>query len=171
MLSEVLSKESCAGCRFCCSFRRGSLWELPRLPVGFTEKYKTDTDGRPIRYRFDESGGVRFAVTDLTGEYKTEDPEEEVKCPFLDPARGCTLPAEDKPFDCGIWPLRYMRMEDGSLTAALTPTCPEINKLPADRIAKLLDSGLREKIAAYAKEHPYMIKPYRKGFTVFREGK
>ena len=169
MLSEVLSKESCAKCRFCCSFRRSSLWELPRLPADFAEKYKTGADGKEIRYIFDECEGVPFAVTDLTGGYTTEDPEEEVRCPFLDPQRGCTLPAEDKPFDCGIWPIRYMRTEDGSLQAALTPTCPEINKLPKERLAKLLDDGLREKIAAYAEEHPYMIKPFRQGFTVFKK--
>lgn len=169
MLSKVLSKESCAGCRFCCSFRRSSLWELPRLPVGFTEKYRTDTAGREIPYLFGECEGVGFAVTDLTGGYATDDPEEEVKCPFLDPERGCILPAEDKPFDCSIWPLRYMRLEDGSLQAALTPTCPEINKVPEERLAELLDGGLREKIEAYAEEHPYMIKPYRQGFTVFKK--
>ena len=167
MLSEVLSKESCAKCRFCCSFRRSSLWELPRLPEEFTEKYKTDADGNEIRYLFGECDGVRYAVTDLTGGYKTEDPEEEVRCPFLDPKNGCILPAEDKPFDCSIWPLRYMRREDGTLITALTPTCPEINKLPPERIAMLLDNGLRARIAAYAQEHPYMIKQYREGFTDF----
>lgn len=166
MLSKVLSKASCAECRFCCSFRRSSLWELPRLPAEFAEKYKTDTEGKEIRYIFDECGGVPFAVTDLTGGYKTDDPAEEVKCPFLDPRRGCILPPEDKPFDCSIWPLRYMRREDGSLVTALTPTCPEINKLPQEPLTELLDGGLRGQIEAYAKEHPYMIKPYREGFPV-----
>ncbi len=29
MLNKILSKEDCAQCRFCCSFRRSSLWETP----------------------------------------------------------------------------------------------------------------------------------------------
>ena len=29
MLSSILKKESCAACRFCCAFRRQSLWEVP----------------------------------------------------------------------------------------------------------------------------------------------
>ena len=29
MLSKILSKEECASCKFCCSFRRQSLWETP----------------------------------------------------------------------------------------------------------------------------------------------
>ena len=32
MLSKVLKKETCAECRFCCSFRRCSLWETPLFP-------------------------------------------------------------------------------------------------------------------------------------------
>ena len=38
MLSKVLSKESCAECRFCCSFRRCSLWETPLFPKDECEK-------------------------------------------------------------------------------------------------------------------------------------
>ena len=170
MLSKVLSKESCANCRFCCSFRRQSLWELPRLPLGFTEKYKTDTDGNPIKYEFGEDRGKGFAVTDLTGKYKTDDPEEEVKCPFLDEKRGCILPSDDKPFDCSIWPLRYMEMPDGKKCVALTPTCPEINKVPVERMKELTDEGLGGKIAEYAGSHPYMIKEYREGFPVLWSG-
>ena len=29
MLSSILSKSDCAACKFCCSFRRQSLWETP----------------------------------------------------------------------------------------------------------------------------------------------
>ncbi|MBQ5491897.1 MAG: hypothetical protein IIT68_07565, partial [Treponema sp.] len=29
MLSKILSKSDCASCKFCCSFRRKSLWETP----------------------------------------------------------------------------------------------------------------------------------------------
>ena len=29
MLSKILSKETCKNCKFCCSFKRQSLWETP----------------------------------------------------------------------------------------------------------------------------------------------
>lgn len=166
MLSKVLSKQSCASCGFCCSFRRQSLWELPRVPAEFAEKYKTGFDGEPVEYTFGEENGCRYAVTELHGRYKTDDPEEEVLCPFLDPHKGCILPAEDKPFDCSIWPLRYMRMPDGECRVCLTPTCPEINKVPTETMRALVAEGLGEKIAAYAARYPFMIKDHRDGFTV-----
>ncbi|MCR4947013.1 MAG: hypothetical protein K5929_08750, partial [Lachnospiraceae bacterium] len=89
-----------------------------------------------------------------------------VKCPFLDENTGCILPGEDKPFDCSIWPLRYMEKPDGKRCVALTPTCPEINKVPVERLKELAEEGLGEKIAEYAETHPYMIKGYRDGFEI-----
>ena len=166
MLSEVLSKKACAQCGFCCSFRRQSLWELPRVPVSFTEKYRTDVNGEPVEYTFGEENGAACAVTEIHGKYRTDAPEEEVLWPFLDPDSGCTLPAEDKPFDCSIWPLRYMRMPDGEMRVCLTPTCPEINKVPQERMRKLVADGLGEKIAEYAEKYPFMIKEYKNGFPV-----
>ncbi|MBR3535622.1 MAG: hypothetical protein IKN85_07335 [Oscillospiraceae bacterium] len=79
MLSKVLKKEVCAECRFCCSFRTQSLWELPKLSAQFMEKYKTKSDGSEIRYIVSEKGD---GVTDLRDCYQTDDPSEEVPCPF-----------------------------------------------------------------------------------------
>ncbi len=166
MLSEVLSKQSCAKCGFCCSFRRQSLWELPRLPLSFAEKYSVAVNGEPVRYTFGEENGAQFAVTDLLPLYKTDDPEEEVLCPFLDPHKGCVLPPADKPFDCSIWPLRYMRMPSGECQVCLTPTCPEINRVPEERMRQLVSDGLGERIAEYAALYPFMVKRYREGFIV-----
>ena len=42
MLSKVLSKETCAKCRFCCSFRRCSLWETPLFPKNECEKFSQE---------------------------------------------------------------------------------------------------------------------------------
>ena len=44
MLSKVLSKKSCADCRFCCSFRRCSLWETPLFPKEECEKLSHDNE-------------------------------------------------------------------------------------------------------------------------------
>ena len=48
MLSKVLEKSTCAKCKFCCSFRRCSLWETPLFPENTVEKLE-----RHGSYQFD----------------------------------------------------------------------------------------------------------------------
>ena len=162
MLSKVLKRAACAECKFCCSFRRQSLWETPLFPMETVEKLEREG------YHFIKcmEGDARYGRMDLEGCYRTEDSEEEARCSFLDAERGCILPDEDKPFDCKIWPLRIMRKPDGELAIALTPTCPEISRQPLAVMEELVRSGLGEKIYAYAAEHPFIIKEYRKEFPV-----
>lgn len=162
MLSKVLKRAACAECRFCCSFRRQSLWETPLFPMETVEKYR----GEGIRFLNCGEGDTRYGRMDLEGNYRTEDDKEEVPCSFLDTGRGCILSDEDKPFDCKIWPLRIMRKQGGELVIALTPTCPEINRQPLKIMEDLVRSGLGESIYAYAAEHPYMIKEYREDFPI-----
>ena len=157
MLSSILSKHQCATCKFCCSFRRQSLWETPLFPPEVVEKLS-----QPNEY------GVVGVFRDgqiVLGGYRTDDTEEEVPCTFLDPHKGCILKPEDKPFDCSIWPLRIMN-KDGELVIALTPTCPSIGATPSPELIELVKNGLGEKILTYAKEHPYIIKEYRAGFPI-----
>ncbi|WP_290745823.1 hypothetical protein [Fibrobacter sp. UBA4309] len=157
MLSKILSKFSCAACKFCCSFRRQSLWETPLFPPEVVEKLS-----KPNEY------GVVGEFRDgqiVLGGYKTDDPEEEVPCTFLDPHKGCILKPEDKPFDCSIWPLRIMNKK-GRLVIALTPTCPSIGALPSKALVDLVQDGLAQKIFEYAKLHPEIIKEYREGFPI-----
>ncbi|MCR4790179.1 MAG: hypothetical protein K5839_03775 [Treponemataceae bacterium] len=45
MLSKILSKEDCANCRFCCSFRRQSLWESP---FKLSASYQTQDENEEI---------------------------------------------------------------------------------------------------------------------------
>ena len=157
MLSKILSKFSCAACKFCCSFRRQSLWETPLFPPEVAEKLS-----KPNEY------GVVGEFRDgqiVLGGYRTDDPEEEVPCTFLDPHKGCILKPEDKPFDCSIWPLRIMD-KDGELVIALTPTCPSIGAVPSKALAELVKSSLGDKIFEYTKTHPEIIKEYREGFPI-----
>ena len=157
MLSSILSKTTCAACKFCCSFRRQSLWETPLFPPGVAEKLS-----KPNEY------GVVGEFRDgqiILGGYRTDDSEEEVPCTFLDPQKGCILKAEDKPFDCSIWPLRIMD-KGGKLVIALTPTCPAIGAVPNQALIDLVKNDLGEHIFEYAKTHPYIIKEYREGFPV-----
>ena len=155
MLSSILAKSDCAACKFCCSFRRTSLWETPVFPAADLPKFQAlnpDAKFRPAG-----PCGTSFTF-DLTASYKTTDPAEEAPCPFLDPARGCTLPPELKPFDCKIWPLRAVRQPEGNIKVALTPTCPAINKVPEEKVRDLAASGLGRQILDYAEEHPDIIK-------------
>ncbi|MBQ3671124.1 MAG: hypothetical protein II921_06560 [Treponema sp.] len=164
MLSKILSKEDCASCRFCCSFRRQSLWETPL----FDAETKNRLQARFPKARFRPVETESFTI-DLSDCYKTNDSEEEAPCPFLDAGTGCVLSADEKPFDCSIWPLRTMR-KDGSVIVALTPTCPSINKQPIEKIRELVvDEGLGRKIIEHSAKNPDMIKDFRPGFVPLME--
>ena len=166
MLSTILSKQQCAACKFCCSFRRQSLWETPLFPPEVAEKLSKPNEygvvGEFAQASRDVQDARRLVLED---KYRTADPEEEVPCTFLDPQKGCILKGEDKPFDCSIWPLRIMD-KGGKLVIALTPTCPAIGAVPSQTLIDLVKNGLGEQIFEYAKAHPYIIKEYREGFPV-----
>jgi Fe-S-cluster containining protein len=185
MLGKVLKKETCAKCKFCCSFRRCSLWETPLFPMETVEKLAdSDSSENSISGKMGEDklsqtekkiefirqtvGGAACGQMDLNYKYKTDDPQEEAACEFLDPQKGCTLSADDKPFDCKIWPLRIMR-KDGRLVIALTPTCPAINEVGEQRMRELVHDGLGTTIRDYAAAHPFIIKDYKDGFLVLME--
>lgn len=160
MLSKILKKSDCASCRFCCSFRRQSLWETPL----FDREAKERLEKKFPLARFRPAGKTSFTI-DLSGGYKTDDPDEEAACPFLDSEKGCALSAEEKPFDCKIWPLRAVRKSSGGkIFVALTPTCPAVNRLPFSEVQSLVKLGLDEKILSYASSHPDIVKDCRDGF-------
>ena len=97
MLSKVLSKETCAKCRFCCSFRRCSLWETPLFPKNECEKLSKDNE-YGVKSDFQMQG--EYGQMKLLHKYCTQDSEEEAACDYLDEHKGCILSQEDKPFDC-----------------------------------------------------------------------
>ena len=83
MLSEILKKEDCAACRFCCSFRRQSLWETPIFTLENTESIEADQklDASVLqKFSFENNTYARY---DLSNNYKTDDSEEEAPCPYL----------------------------------------------------------------------------------------
>lgn len=185
MLSKVLSKNTCADCKFCCSFRRCSLWETPLFSKETMDKLeklneynrKADFDKKILTVAKNESGNAvnaagekeyEYGQMKLEYKYKTDDSEEEAACEFLDPHKGCVLSPEDKPFDCKIWPLRIMKKDD-KVVIAFTPTCPVLGKVPSEDMKKLVNDGLGQTIYEYAKEHPYIIKEYKEGFPILME--
>ena len=153
MLSSILKKSDCASCKFCCSFRRQSLWETPVFTKDSVEQLKSIFPD--VKFR---SVGNSSMTVELSDCYTTDNPEEEAPCPFLDTSKGCVLPLELKPFDCSIWPFRAVYIKQKEISVALTPTCPAINKVAREKIRLLLESGLGQKIIDYAKEHPDIIK-------------
>lgn len=165
MLKEILRKEDCASCRFCCAFRRTSLWETPIFTGENIDAISGDAslDGSVLR-EF-TSGSQTYATYDLSDKYLTDSPDEEAPCPYLG-EHGCLLDDEQKAWDCKIWPLRVMRKADGEVVIALTPTCPSINKLDIETVRDFVQNKLRDNLLAYAVAHPYLIKEYKEGFAI-----
>ena len=166
MTGDFITKEDCRSCRFCCQFRRQSLWEVPKLPEYFTDKYKIATGGDVIKYKHMKTEAGSWVITDLSDLFTTDDPEEEAPCPFLDEKKGCVLPPEDKPFECDGWPLRYMRMPDKSLKVTLTPTCPALGLKDITALRLKSRTEWEHRFSEYAKQHPYIINDYRDGYII-----
>lgn len=161
MLSKILKKSDCASCRFCCSFRRQSLWEVPL----FDKETKEHLEKKFPHVHFVPAGKNSFTA-DISDGYKTDDPEEEAACPFLSTETGCVLSENEKPFDCKIWPLRAVKKSSSEkIFVALDPVCPAISRLPFSEIQALVKSGLGEKIHFYASEHPDIVKDWRDEFV------
>ena len=55
MLSKVLEKSTCAECRFCCSFRRCSLWETPLFPKETIARLEKEYKGTNPDMKFNKS--------------------------------------------------------------------------------------------------------------------
>lgn len=170
LLSPILKQTDCASCKFCCSFRRQSLWETPIFDSD--TKQKLQEVFPDARFRPAGKSGKSWSF-DISQNYKTSDPNEEAVCPFLHSQNGCALPPELKPLDCKIWPLRVVCLPDTKKRViALTPTCPAINKVLPQKIIELLKSGLGQKILEYADSHPDIIKDYSSFLSniVYNEG-
>lgn len=168
MLSEILKKEDCAACRFCCSFRRQSLWETPIFTLENTESIEADQklDASVLqKFSFENNTYARY---DLSNNYKTDDSEEEAPCPYLS-TNGCILDANEKPWDCKIWPLRVMRKTDGALVIALTPTCPSVNKIDIEKVREFVNEKLADSLFEYVNDHSFLIKQYHEGFPILVE--
>jgi len=164
MLTPILTKKECAACRFCCSFRKASMWETPIFTAENLDAIRAAHPEFLGELNTFEYGGSLYASYDLSGKYSSDNPEEEVPCPFLDPERGCTLSAEEKPFDCKIWPLRVVKPSDGRPYVSLTPTCPAVNRLDIEFVKSFVRGSLEKEILLYAEKHPRLYKTDRNGF-------
>lgn len=160
MLSKILSKNDCKNCKFCCRFKRTSLWETPLFSI----EEKNLVQKKFPYAKFKSISNDSFTI-DLDNSYNTSNPDEEAPCYFLNEAQGCILGKKEKPFDCSIWPLRLMK-KDSSLVIALTPTCTVINSIPIENLKQFVLENLAQEIFSQGETNPYIIKHYRQAFPI-----
>lgn len=155
MLTEILSRETCAKCKVCCFFDKSDYWEMPLFTPDLTEKVQKEYPEIKLEKRSEEE---KCSVI-----HPEFDSEGLCRCPFLS-ENGCAL-GDEKPFDCRIWPFRVMRKGD-LLALTLSPVCESVSGLPVSNI-----SGFAEKIAPIifeqAEKYPETVKEYIEGYPVF----
>ena len=158
MLEKILSKEDCRKCRFCCAYRRQSLWETPLFEPEKADRLKRDFP--EAKFKAAKDG---YATVDLDGRYKTDDPEEEARCWFN--KEGCALSPEDKPFDCAVWPFRIMRRGNETMIT-LDGDCPALAKAEPEKVRSFLKEELSDRIWAYISDHPEAVQDYRDHYKI-----
>ncbi len=159
MLKKVFGPSDCAKCRLCCNFQRESAWETPFLTDEQAARF--EADGVEIVRR--ERGGASFALRFVDG---CDDP---ANCPFLDPARGCSLSDDLKPFECKVWPLRTME-KDGRLVVGRYRNCPALAGEKGAALDRLATEELLPTLLAFVAENPASIRPFSPLYDVCWEG-
>lgn len=154
MLSKVISPAQCAACKNCCVFEAQSAWELPLFSAAAVRRL----EGRS-EYTAEQVSADRYRITLPYDETHRAQP-----CPFLDPHRGCMLPAEEKPIACKLWPIRVMPDAEGKPALTLYRGCPALPEEKLGALYELLGNGLREQISEAITAEPELILPYHKNY-------
>lgn len=158
MLTCVFTPASCAHCRLCCHFRRQSAWETPFLEP----RQAAQLAARGIQLCARPDGSQSIALS-----FHTDNPEESCNCPLLDPARGCTLPREERPFECRVWPLRLMHDARGRLCIGCYTACPALTDTATrEALIRLATGELLPRMLDYARRFPQSIRPLDAGYTI-----
>lgn len=152
MLTEILSRESCAACKVCCLFDREDCWEMPLIKPDLAAAIEKD---------YPE---VKIKKTGVCGVFEPDFGEDGLAvCPMLG-EKGCRL-GENKPFDCRIWPFRVMK-KGNLLLLTLSPVCETVSKLSVSKISRFAEK-ISPQIFEEAKRNPEMIKDYIENYPVF----
>lgn len=158
MLKAVLANEKCSACRNCCVFFEKSRWEMPTV--------KPENAGK-IREHLNDDNAVRQEAELCTMNSVLRDNAavgcEEYRCSALDENKGCTLPAELKPVECSMWPVRVMN-DDGKIFVTLAKGCHAVDDKFIGDIKKLLSDGLYERILGILKTNGNIIKKYEPSY-------
>lgn len=158
MLKAVLTSEKCSACRNCCVFYEKSRWEMPSVEPENAEK---------IRKLLNDENAVcheseLYTMNSILRENVNAGCEE-YRCSALDENKGCTLPAELKPAECSMWPVRIMN-DDGKIFVTLAKGCHAVDEKFIGDIKKLLSDELLEKILGILKINGNIIKKYEPSY-------
>lgn len=154
MLTEILSRGTCAKCRLCCTFDSSDIWETPVIVPELRERILKEIEPE-----------TRFLSKGDCSLFRLENPDSEgiFYCPMLR-ENGCVL-GEQKPFDCAVWPFRVMEVS-GRRAITVAPICPAVTALPLSRLLEFVGSGLADELFRYADMHSEIVKPYEGGYPV-----
>ncbi len=152
MLTEILSRETCAKCRICCTFDKYDIWETPVITKELKEKIEKDFSD------------VKFIEKGHSYLFRMENADENgiFYCPVLT-EKGCAL-GDEKPFDCRIWPFRIMNF-NGTRVISLSPVCESVFSLPVKKIRETAEK-LSDTIFSYADKNPDIVKPYDESYPI-----
>jgi len=140
MLRNILSHETCAGCRICCSFVKEDAWEAPVFSEEDMKKILALGIDRNRFQETEENGRKMYKA-----KYDFETDSQILLCPCLNEKSGCML-GEEKPFECSIWPVRIFENKNGAYLGVAS-ACPAFQGEKLERILhELKKNGLEEKI-------------------------
>ena len=154
MLTEILSRDECANCRFCCAFDSYDIWETPVITQELASKIRLLHN--PSQ-EFIQKGNCYIL------KLSPEDDSDLFYCSMLDKQKGCML-GDEKPFDCKIWPFRIMNFQ-GRRVITVSPVCSTVyNK----KLSELMEFAkkLSPLIFEQADLHPEIIKDYMIGHPI-----
>ena len=157
MLKGIIDPAECACCRLCCNFHQNSVWESPFIPQ--VQALRLESEGVPVEMR--QRGGWSFAFHFEGG--------EAVNCPKLDVQTGCTMPPEEKPFECSVWPLRMME-RNGKLVIGRYRDCPALTGDRLKQLDRFAVGELRETLLSFVSRYPESIRPFSPEYEVIWEG-
>ena len=100
-VADLFGGAVCAGCRYCCFFSEGDIWELPVISDDAQRELGAlaGKPGAPDDTVYSFNKGKRFFTPVYNG-------ERLFRCPALG-ADGCVLGGE-RPLDCRLYPFRIM---------------------------------------------------------------
>ena len=158
---KLLSKDDCKKCKFCCSFRRQSLWGTPIFSLSQKNYLEKKYNAKFIKIK------NSFTI-DLLECYKSKCESEEAPCYFLDASKGCKLLKDEMPFDCAIWPLR-IAAKNNEIFVVYERNCPVLNKISIEKIQELLSPQFLKVIKNKIYDNPDIIKTWHQSFCELKK--
>lgn len=163
MLSSILTKEKCSNCKNCCIFFSESRWEMPGLPEHNADKICDYLKDENSVVKTNEGYKMRSVLRD-----ENIDNKEEYRCSALDESSGCRLPAELKPVECSMWPVRVMN-DNGKIYISLASSCHALDSEFKNSLMKFLNESLKDDIINLVKKDKKIIKKYDQSYSKLME--